>query len=220
MREAVLLVDPPHSWIKRIVDKYPVTIRLLDCKALLDQEGVEELFEMTGHEDLSDKVIEDLRRDDYVLDVDVIRGKTGRLIGSVKTRKCTACRRFATADCFIISATTRPEGKIEWIILGSGHAIPRLLKRLEEDGVKVEVVRISSLEDQSALTARQEQILQIALEKGYFDFPKRAHIRELAKLLDISTATLAEILRRGQKRVLTERFRGRTSVLSRQVRLP
>jgi predicted DNA binding protein len=217
--EAVLLVEPPHSWIRRIVGKYPVTIRLLDCKALLDREGVQELFEMTGQGEISDRLIEDLRKDDYVFDVDVLKGKAGRLIGSVKTHKCTACRSFATANCFLISATTRPDGRVEWVILGGQRAVPDLLKRLEKDDVKVEVSRISNVEDQAALTARQEQILQIALEKGYFDFPKKINIRDLAKTLDISTATLAEILRRGQKRVLAEHFRGRTSVLSRQVRL-
>jgi predicted DNA binding protein len=219
MMEAVLLVEPPHSWIRRIVSKYPVTIRLLDCKALLDREGVQELFEMTGQGEISDRLIEDLRKDDYVFDVDVLKGKAGRLIGSVKTHKCTACRSFATANCFLISATTRPDGRVEWVILGGQRAVPDLLKRLEKDNVKVEVSRISNVEDQAALTARQEQILQIALEKGYFDFPKKINIRDLAKTLDISTATLAEILRRGQKRVLAEHFRGRTSVLSRQVRL-
>lgn len=57
---------------------------------------------------------------------------------------------------------------------------------------------------------------QIALEKGYFEFPKKITLRQLAKVLDISPGTLTEILRRGQKRVLQEHFKGRPSVLTRQ----
>jgi len=94
--------------------------------------------------------------------------------------------------------------------------VKSLLKELDEEQVVAEVVRISKLEEEEELTARQENILQIALEKGYFEFPKKLTLRQLAKVLDISPATLTEILRRGQKRVLQEHFKGRPSVLTRQ----
>ncbi len=76
---------------------------------------------------------------------------------------------------------------------------------------------LTKLKDEKALTERQETIIQIALEKGYFDFPERIALRELAKSLGISAATLTETLRRAQKRLLTEHFRGRASVLARQL---
>jgi hypothetical protein len=78
------------------------------------------------------------------------------------------------------------------------------------------VVKISKIKDEEELTARQENILQIALEKGYFEFPKKITLRQLAKVLDVSPATLTEILRRGQKRVLQEHFKGRPSVLGKR----
>jgi predicted DNA binding protein len=94
--------------------------------------------------------------------------------------------------------------------------VKTLLKELEDEHVAAEVVKVSKLEEEEELTARQEHILQIALEKGYFEFPKKITLRQLAKVLEVSPATLTEILRRGQKRVLQEHFRGRPSVLARQ----
>jgi len=219
MLEAVVSVTPPHSWIRRVTSGFPAVIRVLDCKAFPEGQGVQELFEIVSAPELSEKILDHLRQDDYVYDVDVIKGKAGRIIGSLKTKKCTACRTFAGANCFLTSATTKPDGKLEWTLLGSDTMVKTLLKNLEGQQVAAEVVRISRLEDDEELTARQEHILQIALEKGYFEFPKKITLRQLAKLLDVSPATLTEILRRGQKRVLQEHFKGRPSVLARQDRL-
>jgi len=219
MLEAVVRIAPPHSWIKRVTSTFPAVIRVLDCRNLPEKQGVQELFEITSAPELSEKILSYLHQDDYVYDIDVVKGKAGRIIGSLKTRKCTACRTFAGADCFLVSAVSKPDGKLEWTLLGSDTMMKTLMKQLEEQQVVAEVVRISRLEQQEELTARQENILQIALEKGYFEFPKKITLRQLAKVLDVSPATLTEILRRGQKRVLQEHFRGRPSVLTRQERL-
>lgn len=217
MLEAVISITPPHSWIKRVTSEFPAVIRVLDCRSLPSSEGVQELFEITSASDLSEKIVDYLRQDSYVYDVDVVRADRGKVVGSLKTHQCTACKTFAVADCFLTSATSKPDGKLEWNVLGSNTMVKTLMAGLESQKVTAEVVKISKLKDQEELTARQEGILQIALEKGYFEFPKKITLRQLAKTLDISPPTLTEILRRGQKRVLEEHFRGRPSVLGKKV---
>lgn len=219
MLEAVVSITPPHSWIKRVATNFPVVVRLMDCRSIAEKEGVQELFEIKCAADLSEKVIDFLRHDDYVYDVDIAKGKSGRIIGSLKTKKCTVCRTFAGANCYLVSASSKPDGKLEWTLLGSDTMVKNLLKELEKTKVVADVVKVSQLQDEEELTARQEHILQIALEKGYFEFPKKISLRELAKTFEVSPATLSEILRRGQKRVLQEHFKDRPSVLTRQGRL-
>jgi len=216
MLEAVISITPPHSWIKRVTAEFPSVIRVLDCRSLPEGEGVQELFEVTSNSDLSDKIVEYLRQDAYVYDVDIVKADRRRVIGSLKTHKCTACKTFADANCFITSATSKPDGKLEWAVLGSDTMVKSLMQGLEKQQVTGEVLRISKLKGEEELTARQEEILQIALEKGYFEFPKKITLRQLAKVLDVSPATLTEILRRGQKRVLEEHFRARPSVLGKK----
>jgi len=214
--EAVISIVPPHSWIRRITSEFPAVIRVLDCKSLPDADGVQELFEVRSAPELSKKIVDYLRQDSYVYDVDIVKGDRGRVIGSLKTHKCTACKTFAGANCFLVSATSKPEGKLEWIVLGSDTMVRSLMEGLEKQSVDGDVVRIYKLQEEGELTARQEEILQIALEKGYFEFPKKITLRQLAKVLDVSAATLTEILRRGQKKVLQEHFKGRPSVLGKQ----
>jgi predicted DNA binding protein len=216
MLEAVISITPPHSWIKRVTAEFPSVIRVLDCRSLPDGEGVQELFEVTSAADLSEKIVEYLRQDSYVYDIDIVKAEQGRVVGSLKTHKCTACKTFAGADCFLVSATSKPDGKLEWAVLGNDSMVKSLMQELENQKVTGEVVKISKIKDEEELTARQEHILQIALEKGYFEFPKKITLRQLAKVLDVSPATLTEILRRGQKRLLQEHFKGRPSVLGKR----
>ncbi len=219
MIEAVLLVKPAQSWIQRVAAKYPAKIRILDCKASEGSEGVEELFEIIVDEDYSAHLIKDLQEDSYISQVEIIDSKDGRISGSVRTHRCTACRSLAESNCFLVSVSTSPEGSVEWNILGSNDAFRQLLKKLEKQGVETSVKNLSKARDEKPLTARQEEILQIALEKGYYDYPKRIDLRALASLLDVSPPTLSELLRKGEKKVLRAHFRGRVSALSRQNRL-
>jgi len=216
MLEAIISITPPHSWIKRVTAEFPSVIRILDCRSLPDGEGVQELFEVTSAADLSEKIVDYLRQDSYVYGIDIVKAGQGKVIGSLKTHKCTACRAFAGADCFLVSATSKPDGKLEWAVLGSDTMVKSLMRALENQKVRGEVVKISRLKGEEELTVRQENILQIALEKGYFEFPKRITLRQLARVLDVSPATLSEILRRGQKGVLEEHFRGRPSALGKR----
>ncbi|HMK84192.1 MAG TPA: helix-turn-helix domain-containing protein [Candidatus Bathyarchaeia archaeon] len=219
MLEAVVSIIPPHSWIKRVTSNFPAVIRVMDCRNIPKKEGVQELFEITCAAELSEKIINFLKHDDYVYDVDIVKGKPGRVIGSLKTKKCTACRIFASASCYLVSASSRPDGRLQWTLLGSDTMVKSLLKELDDEHVVAEVLKISQLREEDEITSRQEYILQIALEKGYFEFPKQITLRQLAKTLEISPATLTEILRRGQKHVLQEHFKNRPSVLTRQEKI-
>ncbi|MFQ5762199.1 MAG: helix-turn-helix domain-containing protein [Candidatus Bathyarchaeia archaeon] len=219
MIEATLSLEPPHSWVKSLMAKYPASIRIIDCKAVPGGGGVQELFEVTAPANLSRGIVSHLRRDSYVYDVEVISSKSGRIHGSLRTRKCTACRSFADSACFLSSAMSQPDGSIEWVVLGKEDSLKQLFKKLEADSVKFKVTKLSKLESREALTARQESILQIALEKGYFSFPRKTSLRQLSSLLDMSAASLSEVLRRGERSILEGYFKGRTSTLSRQSRL-
>ena len=54
------------------------------------------------------------------------------------------------------------------------------------------------------LTVRQEEVIEIACENGYFDIPKRTNLKELADHFDVCPATLCEILQRAERKVISE----------------
>ncbi len=219
MIESTIQVRTPQSWVRSIVAKYPAEVRIVDCKALEGSAGVQELFEIKVNESEIKSLLADMRRDPYLSSIDIAEIRENLIFGSVNTHRCTACRSFANSKCFLISVKAIGPELIEWKILSSNENLTHLMNELKETRVQAQLRKVVQLKTESALTSRQEEIIQIALEKGFFDFPRRTSLHALAKDFGISAAALSEILRRGEKRVYQEYFRGRPSTLSRQIRI-
>jgi hypothetical protein len=65
------------------------------------------------------------------------------------------------------------------------------------------LVRVGALRGPHNLTARQEQAVSTAFLLGYFDFPRRAQLKEVAQALGVSRATAMENLRRGMRKLVS-----------------
>lgn len=204
MMEATLEIKIPENWMAEISRKYPARIKIIERKPF-GKNGVQDLAEISVSEDYLDKVAEDIRRNPLVSSMDVSLMEKGRLLALVSTSECPACRTLVGSDCFLTSAAAKGD-KIEWTLIFAGkEALRELLKKLQKYEVKV--LKITKVEDREMLTSRQEEIIRIAFEKGYFDYPKKISIRELAKIFNVSISTLSEMLRAGQKKIMGSYFK-------------
>ncbi|UCC93583.1 MAG: helix-turn-helix domain-containing protein, partial [Thermoplasmata archaeon] len=104
--------------------------------------------------------------------------------------------------------------RIEWKVAFSNREdLDKLIWELQETGTDVELVRVSNaIDDGLRLTDRQLKIVEVAFKRGYYDYPKRISIRELARIFGVSTATVSEILRRGQRKIIKEHFEGKKKI--------
>lgn len=203
MLEAVIQCPQPHRWIDIVSGQYSGSVEILDSK-LSSKGTMKHLFDVQAKPDLTGELIEAIRRDKDVLDLEVIKSGSGHVYGSTTSARCTVCREVARSNCFLASVSVAPGGQARWTVLGSGESFRELTDALERRKILFEVKLKKTLEDKELLTARQEQVLAIAFERGYFDFPKKLGLIGLASLTGVKTSTLAEILRRGQKKVLGE----------------
>ena len=202
MLEAVLQCPQPHSWIEIAANRYFATVEILDSKAL-PNDAVEHLFDVQVRPELTDDLLTALRQDEDVINIETVKSKSGHVYGSATSLRCTVCKDVARSKCFLASVDITSEGA-RWTVIGNNDSFRELLAALEKDSIPFEVKMKRNLEDTELLTGRQEQLLAIAFERGYFDFPKKVGLEELAALADVKTSTLAEILRRGQKKILGE----------------
>ena len=67
------------------------------------------------------------------------------------------------------------------------------------------LVRIGAYRGGSDLTARQELAVGTAFALGYYDYPRRAQLKDVAKVLGVSRATAMENLRRGIRKLAAQR---------------
>ncbi len=92
---------------------------------------------------------------------------------------------------------------MEWkLITGGEGSLSDLVDQLKAYGCDVELKSTTHLTKKTMLTSRQEEIVKAAFEKGYYDYPKKTTMKELARIFDISPSTLSEILQRGEKKVM------------------
>ncbi len=209
MYEAILSVHLKESWIGKSTIQLPISISILDTIPF-GEHGVQDLAEikLNGTDpNLLEKIIGDLDGVDFVKASQVDQDRVIIIVG---TKGCGGCRSLLESGCFLISATTDEQGWVEWkIIMNEKIQLQKLVTHLEEKSIESSLIMIQPIDDKDSLTPRQEKIIKTALERGYYDFPKRIGIRELARIFSISTASVSETLRRGQKKIIEHYFKDR-----------
>jgi predicted DNA binding protein len=207
MMEAVVSLKIPQNWMSEIPEKHPVTIKVIERVPYSDK-GVKDLVEIAGPEEVMADVLKDIKKNPLVSKVDTTVTDKGKVIGAVTTSRCDICRILTDSDVFLISAESRGEGKVEWtLILTDKDVLKGIFEDLGSKGVKAELIKLTKIDDKETLTDRQDKITHVAFERGYFDYPKRISLRELAKMFDVSPSTLSEILRKGQRKIVLDYFK-------------
>jgi hypothetical protein len=81
--------------------------------------------------------------------------------------------------------------------------------------IRLDVRRVHNLtaealdDEQFDLTGEQREAIELALEHGYFEVPRRATLSDLAGELDVSQQAISERLRRGTQKVMQSVIDGR-----------
>jgi len=208
MMEAIVDLNLPSNWIEDVVDKYQIVIKVLNSK-LVDQVEVRELVEIeVQREEEMEEVLNSIRSNPNVSDVDISQIERGKALAAFTVEECEVCRLLASTDCFLTSSNTTDDSRLRWSLLVTRReSLQLLIQNLGALDADPKLIKLTEISDKDALTARQEQITRMAYEKGYFDFPRRIGLKELANSFDVSTSTLSEILRKGQRRIMSRYFK-------------
>lgn len=210
MLEAVLLVRVPESWMSSLSRRLGAHVRILDRKPYGDH-GIQDLVQISLEGADAEEVIAAIESNPLVEKVTLHSSDGGKLLAVVSTMECLACRTLENSNCFLISAETASEGTLKWtLFVTDREAVKRLIQDLEDYGCQVELDRLRQVKRSELLTDRQTEIIRIAYQWGYFDYPRRTTVRTIAKALGISASTLSETLRKGQKKVIEAYFKNRS----------
>jgi predicted DNA binding protein len=196
-------------WIRSAAELYGASIEILDSK-ILPGSVVEHLFELQVDPSRLEDLTKVIQGDRDVIDVDLMRSKAGHVYGSVSSKRCTVCKQVAKSRCFLSSLVIGTGGQPHWTVLGGKDSFKELVTGLEKSKIPYHLRLLKELQESELLTSRQEEILSMAFDSGYFDFPKKTGLKGLALRTGVKESTLAEILRRGQRKVLNDYFERKT----------
>jgi len=73
--------------------------------------------------------------------------------------------------------------------------VGEIMKRLGEEGIQARVEDISPLDKNATMTQEEKGIIAVAIENGYFEFPRRITLEGLGRLVGVEPASLSKILR-------------------------
>ena len=201
--EVRLAIENPANWVGRIAESARVKIMRIKQR----EGAVEDLVELSSEHLSPDELLSHLRKESGIVYSDMSKMDRNRVVGMVSTHRCPICSTFAGLNCFLVSADTRKDGKMEWrLFIGGDTNLKTLCSRLDANRVKYDILEVSHHAQKKEMTARQEEILRVAFDLGYFEFPKRIRLEELAEKLGITPGTLSEILRRAEKNILSSHF--------------
>jgi predicted DNA binding protein len=98
---------------------------------------------------------------------------------------------------------TLTDGQVTWEITASQSQLSALDKQLEEFGIPFSVDNLQQQATcESFLTERQYEIVETAVDEGYYDTPRECSLTELSETLGIAKSTCSETLHRAEGKVI------------------
>lgn len=210
MRQATVTIRPTEGYFhpvdRRLVEDPAVTPEAVHHVELLADETVTMLASVTGD---GDRYREILDAADAVLEF-VVTGDGDRWFGysRVVPNDLTLAlfeRRRSTDAVVELPIEYTADGGQRYTIVGTEAAFAGGLDL--PDGLDVTVESIGEYRPGGdalfgALTAREREVLDAALERGYYETPREATHADVAEALDCSASTVGDHLRSIESKVL------------------
>ncbi len=209
IKEIIINVKVPVDCLVSSLIDNGVSVRILKVKQFgpyVIKETVE--IAVSGNELLD--IIDKLKENSNVLDVKVIYSDDVKALVNVVGIFNEIYKILADFDVFISAMRNLHDGWSELVLMvPNNKVLKKILKRLYDAGIQMRVKSITYAKNKTILTSKQDNIIRIAYELGYYDFPRKTNLTSLAKKLNLSSATLSEILRRGEYRIISGYVTGR-----------
>jgi len=203
---------PDKIWLASICQKYPnINIEIISFLPGNLGEGKDLVGNalMKIHDARIDAVLADIQVHPSLVELFVLAKDAQAALVNVKTRDSWLLASLIASEVVLRFPVkvgwdgSRTVGT--WTITGMRDRLDHLITLLEEKHVEVALKSIQKIQNnqvQGTLTPRQAEILELALKLGYFEFPRKITLTELARRVGVAKSTLSEIVRRiSQKKV-------------------
>lgn len=181
---------PRMAWCGRLSEKYPdVRIRITSSVPRPDGTVIE-VADLAGSG--WRQVFSEVQRDPNVRDAVILESSDARGLIRINAESCAMCPSVQEAGFEPHAVVDVRGGRGTWVLVDNGGDRDQLLRAVAEAGGQVELS--SDAGPAPKLTRRQREILQRARDEGYYDFPRRITLTDLAGKLGIAKSTLSEAL--------------------------
>lgn len=215
MRYLTLLVEPSgggafHPLGERLTDEPSIERRAIHHVDLLADDTVLLFAEASGSQERYERIMEESPRvHEYLVAGDDHWTAVSRLEPTEGARRALELQRESH---LVIDTPIRftADGALEVTCIGTDETFGKLSEAIDETApVTFEVLEMGDYDpDESSFgrtfTSRQEEVLEAAVDLGYYNEPRRATLEDVAEVVGIAPTTVGEHLRKVEERVFGE----------------
>ncbi|MBU7045870.1 MAG: helix-turn-helix domain-containing protein [Theionarchaea archaeon] len=155
-------------------------------------------------EDLK-KLCKEFEAFDYVREFEVLESGYARIV--VDSTDFPLAQLIHEVGAFYIYPIKFVKGKeICILIFENKQKLRKVLKQLGTDWKVIRIGNVNLQFDLEDLTPQQLRAVNLAIEKGYFEIPKKVNLEELSQQMKLSRTTFLEHLRKAEKKILSKYF--------------
>ena len=201
MLDARFRMDLPGDlWIRAVSTSFPdATFRLLTGAPVGD--GALELGEIRGPD--PEAAAEAVRCHPDVVAYDELHAGDDRAIASYETVEQSLYAFLGDSSLPPAFPVTVENGAMEFDVTATREQFEALGDGLDASGRDYELLSVVEDRDPEALlTARQREVLRVALRRGYFAVPRDCRLADVADAVGVDESTASETIRRGSGRII------------------
>jgi predicted DNA binding protein len=200
VRASLTLTVPEGTWIGTVSRQFPDARFQVRSAQSCDGLGVG-FVELLADE--PDAVIDEIRGYDAVHTVELFHCDGGRALVQIEADAPVLLRVLDRTGVPVEMPFEISDGEVDWEVTTTRNRLSTLAEELDRSEVGYMVGHIrdeTSFED--VLTERQQEVLESAIEAGYYDSPRRCTQEALAEDLGMAKSTCSELLHRAEERVI------------------
>ncbi|MBW2974825.1 helix-turn-helix domain-containing protein [Candidatus Woesearchaeota archaeon] len=183
------------------------------------QEGDKAYFShfetLVGDNEKISRFIEDLKEDPSISNIEV-QGNSIFFVNEMPAQQTIPNTHYNKKIFLIKPIMVDEKGYENWEIGSWNEQVLRdFIVNLQKEHFEVKLLKIENEKVNEIyfpqvmpfLTKGQKRALELATQRGYYDFPRKTELKDLAKEAGISLSTFREHLRRAEKRIMPDLIR-------------
>lgn len=200
------LTVPERTWVGAVSRGHPdAQFRVL--AALPDEHDGVGLVELTAPD--VDAILAEMRAHATVTDVSVLRRTDNGALLQFETTMPLLLGPLRESGIPLELPFTLQDGEARWEVTASRDRLAELGDQLDEFGIPFTVETVHPhVGPEHPLTDKQLRLVEAAVERGYYDTPRRCTLTELADELGMAKSTCSETLHRAEGTIVKRFLEG------------
>ena len=192
---------PEQLWISHLFKKFQDIRMEIENFLPYDLENSigNTIIEIIHHN--PNAILDEIRNHKSVIEFSLLEQEENRIRFNVKTKDPYLLYAVINCGVLVDFPVNVKDGFAYWRLVSNRESIDRLLNMFEEREIEFELLRIGtspySLEDEkNKLTLEESNVLDKAINSGFFEIPRKISLEELANQLGKSKSALSVMLRK------------------------